>query len=84
MTNTIKIKGKVFKVGTSYGIRVKKALVDSGVVVEGQEVEVFIDPATFLYTLRSFLEDFSESFYSCQNYLFVGDVLCINRGVRHA
>ncbi len=36
----IKIKGKIFKVGNSYGVRIKKALVDAEIFTEGQEVEL--------------------------------------------
>ena len=38
----VKITGKIFKVGSSYAIRVKKALVDAEVVKEGEEVEMLL------------------------------------------
>ena len=36
----MKIQGKVFKAGNSYGIRISKLWVDSGIVKEGEELEV--------------------------------------------
>jgi len=36
----MKIKGKVFKTGTGYGIRIRKALIDAEIFAEGQEVEL--------------------------------------------
>jgi hypothetical protein len=35
----MKVKGKLFKVGNSYGIRVSKLWIDSGIVKEGEEIE---------------------------------------------
>jgi hypothetical protein len=36
----VKITGKVFKLGTSYAVLIKKALVDAEVVKEGEIVEL--------------------------------------------
>jgi len=63
----MKIKGKVFKVGNSYGIRIKKALVDAEIFAEGQEVELipvtneikkvagrgFVSPTSFPFYLQN-------------------------------
>lgn len=37
-----KIRGKVFKIGGSYAMRIKKAFVDSGIVAEKDEILVEI------------------------------------------
>jgi hypothetical protein len=36
----MKIPGKVFKTGNSYGIRLSKHWVESGIVKEGEELEI--------------------------------------------
>lgn len=36
----MKIQGKIFKVGNSYGIRLSKHWVESGIVKEGEEINV--------------------------------------------
>lgn len=36
----IKIKGKIFKTGDSYAIRIRKALIEAEILREGEEVEL--------------------------------------------
>ncbi|MGV8169209.1 MAG: AbrB/MazE/SpoVT family DNA-binding domain-containing protein [Candidatus Nanoarchaeia archaeon] len=36
----VKIKGKVFKVGNGYGIRLSKLWINEGIIKEGEELEV--------------------------------------------
>jgi hypothetical protein len=36
----MKIQGKIFKVGNSYGIRLSKHWIESGIVQEGEELEI--------------------------------------------
>ena len=38
----VKIKGKIFKVGNSYGVRIKKALIESEIFKEGQEIVLLV------------------------------------------
>jgi hypothetical protein len=40
MNTYIRIKGKIFKVGDSFGVRIRKALIDSNIFHEGEEVEM--------------------------------------------
>ena len=36
----MKVPGKVFKTGNSYGVRLSKHWIESGIVKEGEEIEV--------------------------------------------
>ena len=40
----VKIKGRVFKIGNSYAIRVRKVLVDAEVLKNGEEYELELKP----------------------------------------
>lgn len=36
----MKVRGKVFKAGNSYGVRLSKLWIESGIVKEGEEIDV--------------------------------------------
>ena len=36
----MKVPGKVFKTGNSYGVRLSKHWIESGIIKEGEEIEV--------------------------------------------
>jgi len=47
----VKLKGKIRKVGNSYGILLQKAFFDQNILHEGQEAIVVIDTQNLIYTL---------------------------------
>jgi antitoxin component of MazEF toxin-antitoxin module len=47
----VKLKGKIRKVGNSYGILLQKAFFDQNILHEGQEAIVVVDTQNLIYPL---------------------------------